>query len=51
MKLPIAELLGIEGPVPTTAQFDGAMMIAIERQKLSPKQRRALLRFAQTLVS
>jgi transcriptional regulator with XRE-family HTH domain len=51
LKLPIAELLGIEGPVPTTAQFDDAMMMAIEMQKLSPKQRRALLKFAQAMTS
>ena len=51
LKLPIAELLGIDGPNSTPAQLDDALMMAVEMQKLSPKQRRALLKFAQALAS
>jgi len=51
LKLPIAELLGIDGPNSTPAQLDDALMMAIEMQKLSPKQRRALLKFAQAMAS
>jgi transcriptional regulator with XRE-family HTH domain len=51
LKLPVAELLGIGGPNATADQFDDMLTMVIEMQKLSPKQRRALLKFAQALVS
>lgn len=51
LKLPITELLGIDGPKPTETQLQDMLMMTVEMQKLSPKQRRALLKFAQALAS
>ena len=51
LNLPIAELLGMNEPNSTPAQLDDALTMAIQMQKLSPKQRRALLKFAEALAS